>query len=186
MAIISFLLKFSGLISVFLVGSSFVFCWLRNNFKIKENTLSDCGINKCSQLFNYTLAIFGILQVLFSYSIIQNILENNKHWLIIPPLVAGLSMLFAAILDLKNYKIMHNFFAYLTFGTLIIWSLLFHYHIFMTNSFIGSIAEIIGFILIVGTILTYFKFGHCSIPEIFFIGFVFIWNLFFTYALFFL
>ncbi|MBD3203659.1 DUF998 domain-containing protein [Candidatus Woesearchaeota archaeon] len=176
-------LNTSGLISIFFVTLTFIFCWKKNNFNLKKHTLSCCGSHNYSKLFNFSLAVFGILQILFTYAIIKKVLSGTDGWLIIPPIIAGTAMILAAIFDNKKHFKIHLFSACVTFITLILWCFMFHFFIMKNSFYIGIIALNISVLLSLGTIITYIKFGKCAVPEIFFIGSVFLWNLFFSYVI---
>lgn len=179
--------KYCGILSLLTIPIGLWFC-IKNykNFNYTKLTLCHLGNSKkLGSLYNLILTLFGIFEFLFSLAIINkfNLIENEL--LIYPLIIAALATFLAAIIPLNVNKILHDIFRYMAFIILIPWAITLHYFIWLTNLYIGIPAIIISLIMGFGTILLYIKYKRCSIPEIFFIVFVMIWNSFFSYVLFF-
>jgi len=183
---LTFLLNISGLISAVSISAGFSWCWTTNKFNLRKNTLSDSGNSrKTSAIFAFSLIMFGILQVIFTLAIMRKYTLFNHFWLVLPAIFAALLMVGDAILNNRTFRKIHGFFGLGIFLTLIPWSLVFGYYILKVEIPVGFISLVISAILGLGTFISYLRYGACAIPEIFFVGGVVVWNLFFTYALFF-
>lgn len=180
------LINYSGLVSIVLTLALFSWSWVTSGLNLKSDPLSDCGSNKCSKIFNPALAIFGTLQVIFTWAIINKFLLTPFHWIILPPLLAGLMVLGLSVFDNAKHKLIHGILGYSTFITLSVWAIIFSFMLGTANNFVGLVSGIIATFLALGTLIAYRKYGLCAIPELVFILGVFIWNMFFTYSIFFL
>jgi hypothetical protein len=180
-----FLIKFSGLLNSIFIPILFLISWKKNKFDLRLNTLSDCGSSKnSSKLFNFSLIFFGIFQTLFTFIIFNKYLMK-KYILLSPPIFAGLFMFIDGVLDNKSFEKIHVPLGYIIFIILIPWSIIFHYNIILKDFVIGTIGLIISIVMSTGTIFLYLKYKKCAIPEICFVIGVFVWNLFFSYVIFF-
>ncbi len=180
------LLNYSGLVSIVLSLALFSWSWVVSGLSLKSNVLCDCGSNKCSKIFNPALSIFGTLQVIFTWVIINKFLLAPFHWIILPPLMAGLMVLGLSVFDNAKHKPLHEALGYSTFIILSVWAIIFSLMLGTANNFIGFVSGIIATFLALGTLIAYRKYRLCAIPELVFILGVFIWNIFFTYSIFFL
>lgn len=187
MRLAELMLSLTGLISAIVVPIMLYVSWKRNRFNIRRNTLSDCGsIKNSAGLFNLTLAVFGVLQVAFAYALTVRFIGSGALMVLAPPIFAGAFVLVAALLDNKKHNKLHVSVAFAALIILIIWSFLFHYLIFQANAIAGCVGFMISLGLALGTGITFLRIGLSAVPELVFLSLVFIWDIFFTYAIFFM
>jgi hypothetical protein len=176
---------FSGLISTLLIPIGLAIC-IKNykGFDYFKYTVCDCARQKeYGSFFNFTLASFGILELLFSLAIMDKF-SLLKNTLLVSGLFLAVSMtLLAAIFPINKFKRIHFIFGYLSFIILIPWAICLHICIIGINKSVGYLGSLISLLMGFGTILMYIKYKECSIPELYFIAFVMLWNLFFSYIL---
>ena len=173
--------KYAGLLSTIIVPILFYIGWRKNKFKLIQNTLSDCGASKkTARLFSLTLILFSILEVIFSFSIITSLLPNNLFWLIYPPAIACLFFFIPSIFNDKTFRFVHLLGASLAILILLLWCFYLQISLYMYHEMVGSIGMVITLIMFVLPFIWLLKYKLSAIPEIIFIGSIFIWNLFYT------
>ena len=178
------ILQYSGLIGAILVPILFTICWRRNkNYKFSKQTLCSCGGTKESgKLFVFSLTLFGIFQGLFVIGILYKFSLFDNLWVSVLPVTASLFTFLAGLISVKVNRIAHDVLGYCVFALLIVWSLILPWSLIGINYLVGLISLIISIVLVVGTGILFFIYGGCAIPEIFFLGIVIVWNLFFSYV----
>ena len=120
--ILNFIMKISGLLSCFAVPLLLSICWHKNMYNSKRNTLSDCGgFPFTAKLFTFTLAIFAILEINFTYAITKTLLPAHDAWIFLPAFAGGLFTVIVAVFDCKRFPVLHNIFSYVVFILLILW-----------------------------------------------------------------
>ena len=181
---INFITNISGLISCAIVPIILRICWKQNQYDAKKNTLSDCGgFPFTARLFTFGLAVFGILEVTFTYAIAKNLLPPHQMWIVLPALLGGIFTAMVAVFDNRRFPKLHEFFSYAEFILLLLWCFGLHMLIYQAHGFVGVIGLGISVILSTAVGITRLKYGSCAIPEIIFIAGVMIWNLFFSYVI---
>lgn len=172
---INFIANISGLISCIVVPIIFGICWKKNQYNLRKNTLSDCsGFPFTTRLFTFGLAIFGILQVYFTYAIARNLL---------PALVGGILTILVVVFNNHRFPNLHKFFAWFIVILLILWCFALHILILQYHLVPGIVELCISGVLALGTLITRKVYRECVICEIFFIAGVMIWNLYFSYVI---
>lgn len=154
------------------------------NFSFRKNTISDCGRSKkYGRLFNVTLGVSGILEVLFVWAIISRFSLVNQPLVTIGLILAGMFTLFASVFSKKRHELLHTVFGYAIFIIVIPWFIFLHIKLIQQDRIIGYMGSIIAILLASGTVYLYDGYKECSIPEIYFISCFATWNIFFTFAL---
>jgi len=186
--VLNLIMRLSGLINAIFIPLFLYICWtLNKNFKFKEDTLSFFGIAKKTQkLFNFSFVIVDILQLIFIITLINELSIPNPLWLVLLVLFSGFGILFAAIIPYNPNPKIHNFFAYMGSSLVFISILCFNVNFLKINEFVGLVGIISSIIMFVGTLILFLRYKECSIPQIFLLSIVIVWNLFFSYVLFFL
>jgi hypothetical membrane protein len=184
METLNFIANISGLISCIVVPIILRICWKQNQYDVKKNTLSDCGgFPFTARLFTFGLAMFGILEVTFTYTITKNLLPPHQMWITIPAFIGGIFTAMVAVFDNRRFPKLHEVFSYAAFVLLLLWCFGLHILIYQAHGFIGVVGLGISVILSTLVGITSLKYGACAIPEIIFIVGVMIWNLFFSYVI---
>jgi len=181
---LNFIANISGLISCAGVPIIFGICWKKNKYNLRKNTLSDCGsFPFTAKLFTFGLALFGILEIYFTYAIARNLLPTKDMWIVLPALVGGIFTVLVAVFNNHRFPNLHRFFAWFIVVLLILWCFALHILILQYHPVPGIVGLCISGVLALGTAITRKIYGECVICEIFFIAGVMIWNLYFSYII---
>ncbi|MBU0758070.1 MAG: DUF998 domain-containing protein [Nanoarchaeota archaeon] len=179
------IMRLSGILSTILIPIGLATSIRKfRNFNFVKNPLSNCGKRKeSSMIFNLTLAVFGILQFMFAYAILTHYSLTDSLIIILPLAISAFLTVSASVITEKVNLRAHRIIGFLIFVILLLWALMLHIHIYMIEPIVGSISLVISFFMISGTAILYKKYWISSIPEIYFIGLVMIWNFFFSYVI---
>lgn len=184
---LNFLLELSGLASVIFASLVIHRCIKNyNGFNLKKNTVSDCGTRKRTRkLFNPSLAVGGILQMTFFLIVINSFPIPNPFWSEFFIVIFGSSVVVAGLIPKYMNEKIHKAAACTGFISAVIGTFIFHLKFFAINELAASIGIIISALFVFGTLISILKYRVSALTEIFFLTLAAIWNLFFTYVLFF-
>jgi hypothetical membrane protein len=179
------LAKFCGIVNA-IFFPMFVFIGIKKykKFDFFKNTISDCSNIDQSRRFNLSVVLVGFLYTVFSFAI-YNHYELSNGFPIYLISFSGISLFLAGIIPKHKRSLTHKMLGIIAFVFAGAGFYVLHFLIIQVDYFVGIFAFVMTIITIVGSVITLLKFGVCIIPQLFFVVMGTLWNLFFSYVIFF-
>lgn len=176
------ILSLTGLFNIVYITVSLLICYSKNKqFSLKKHVLCYFGtLDNVGRFYNFSLFVYAFLQLLFLYVLVSHFKAERFGIVMIFTLFAVLAMSIAGIFPYSRNKRVHDFSSGFGWVFPVIATLIFHLDILENDPVSAWVGIILDILISIGSIYLLIKYKVCAIPELFFIAFVFIWNIYFT------
>lgn len=176
------ILSLAGLFNIGYITISLLICYSKNKqFSIKKHVLCYFGTQKnVKHFYNFSLFVYASLQLLFLYALVSYFGAKRFGIILILTTVAVLATTIAGIFPYSKNKRIHDFSSGLGWVFPVIATMIFHIDIIQSAPISAWIGIVMDIFVSIGSLFLLVKYKVCAIPELFFIGFIFIWNIYFT------
>jgi hypothetical membrane protein len=170
-------MKFTGLLDILFFGLMVLYLMIRSrSFDLKKHTISCLATeSRIGSLFNVSLGIFALGQVLFAIEVCRYFSINSGIAPISMFLIGGIFLLLASIFSMKNSPRLHSLTATLCAVFVSLGVIILSMDVFRKNLILGIV--MIGATLLVPCGYWFRKRLEGGFWELFFCGAIAIWNI---------
>ena len=144
---------------------------MNENFRISENTISDCGIKpKTHHIFVSCASVAAIIQIIFYISFAAKLSLITSPIYYIPPVVVGVLMLLMGFLTQARNKVLHKTLVIAMLTAIVGWSVVVNSLLINITNILGIGLLILSAVQLIGSLYLYKKFGENAIFEVFFMA----------------